>query len=177
MKALYLFGKMTGLVSRAYWADNVLQPTGFRSKDVVKMRRKKAQSVRKLTFFLVVLGAIAFFSGLTYLSSMKSSATQSQLINVDAVVIQANQAYRKGDYVTAKEYYRQAIQAGVRSTEIWTNYDRAMLLSISNQTGKAGVLTPKTIDPKSMPLKSAPPVLDEGSKKNPLQKALEWLGC
>ncbi len=92
------------------------------------------------------------------------------------------EAYMRGRYLDAKEYFRKAIQADPTSQTAWRYYDQAVIFGLAERVEKdAGLLLPGKSERFEQPLTGAaappsPPAQSE-TKKEPEFKIVEDEGC
>jgi len=94
------------------------------------------------------------------------------------------QAYQRGKYLDAKEYFRKAVQADPSSGVAWRYYDQATIFALAEKVEKnAGLTLPDlstreevgTGTPSSAPTPPPPPTVP--SKKGTEFKIVEDEGC
>ena len=92
------------------------------------------------------------------------------------------EAYMRGKYLDAKEYFRKAIQADPTSQTAWRYYDQAVIFALAEKVEKdAGLLLPGKSERFEQSVTGAeappsPPVQTE-TKKEPEFKIVEDEGC
>ncbi|HDM10674.1 MAG: hypothetical protein JRI39_02790 [Deltaproteobacteria bacterium] len=93
------------------------------------------------------------------------------------------EAYMRGKYLDAKEYFRKAIQADPTSQTAWRYYDQAVIFGLAERVEKdAGLLLPgKSIraeQPAPAGTQATPPqTTTSEEKKEPEFKIVEDEGC
>lgn len=90
------------------------------------------------------------------------------------------EAYQRGKYLDAKEYFRKAIQADPKSMAAWTYYDQAVIFALAEKVEKNANLTmPDTSTRSEQPgsrLETAPAPPPK-PKKKPAFVIKEDEGC
>jgi tetratricopeptide (TPR) repeat protein len=67
------------------------------------------------------------------------------------------EAYKRGQYVQAKDYFRQAVKADPSSETAWGLYDRSLFYDVAVKFGKPGLVpTAPSLPPGSLPSAEAP---------------------
>lgn len=98
-----------------------------------------------------------------------------------AKMIQHGQeAYQRGKYLDAKEYFRKAVQADSSSTSAWAYYDQAVIFALAEKVEKnANLVMPDTStrseQQAAAPTAQTPP--PPTPKKKPAFKIVEDEGC
>ena len=92
------------------------------------------------------------------------------------------EAYMRGRYLDAKEYFRKAIQADPTSQTAWRYYDQAVIFGLAERVEKdAGLLLPGKSERVEQPVTGAPappsPPAQSETKKEPEFKIVEDEGC
>jgi tetratricopeptide (TPR) repeat protein len=90
------------------------------------------------------------------------------------------QAYQRGKYLDAKEYFRKAIQADPSSTAAWAYYDQAVIFALAEKVEKnANLVMPDTStrseQQTAAPAGETPP--PPKPKKKPAFVIIEDEGC
>ena len=91
------------------------------------------------------------------------------------------EAYQRGKYLDAKEYFRKAIQADSSSVAAWAYYDQALIFALAEKVEKdANLVMPdmstRTEQPAVAPTKIPPPPKPK-AKKKPAFVIVEDEGC
>ena len=91
------------------------------------------------------------------------------------------EAYQRGKYLDAKEYFRKAIQADSSSVAAWAYYDQAVIFALAEKVEKdANLVMPdmstRTEKPAVAPTKIPPPPKPK-AKKKPAFVIVEDEGC
>lgn len=91
------------------------------------------------------------------------------------------EAYQRGKYLDAKEYFRKALQADPSSAAAWAYYDQAVIFALAEKVEKdANLVMPDTSTrsekPASAPAAEAPPPKPK-PKKKPAFVIVEDEGC
>lgn len=93
------------------------------------------------------------------------------------------EAYQRGKYLDAKEYFRKALQADPSSVSAWAYYDQAVIFALAEKVEKnANLVMPDTstrseqTTPAST-AKTPPPPLKPKAKKKPAFVIVEDEGC
>ena len=101
-----------------------------------------------------------------------------------AKMIQHGQeAYQRGKYLDAKEYFRKALQADPSSVSAWTYYDQAVIFALAEKVEKnANLIMPDTSSRSEQPgpaptAKTPPPPPKSKAKKKPAFVIVEDEGC
>ena len=104
------------------------------------------------------------------------------------------EAYLRGRYLDAKEYFRKALQADPTNTTAWQLYDQAVIFALAERVEKDSRLimpdasvrqeapaaqqpAPSAAPPASAPPVSAPPPSSAPPKKDPGFKIIQDEGC
>ena len=66
------------------------------------------------------------------------------------------QAYQRGKYLDAKEYFRKAIQADPTSTVAWRYYDTAVIFGLAEKVGKNSDLIAPDVSSVPPPPRASP---------------------
>jgi len=111
-------------------------------------------------------------------------AEESSLKGVDKalcaeMIRHGQEAYQRGKYLDAKEYFRKAVQADPSSLSAWAYYDQAMLFALAEKVEKNANLVMPDISTRSeqsgtAPVAKTPPPTP---KKKPAFKIVEDEGC
>jgi len=68
------------------------------------------------------------------------------------------QAYERGKYLNAKEYFRKAVQADPTSTAAWRHYDLSVIYALAEKVNKNTELIAPDVSPQGpAPTVAAPP--------------------
>ena len=89
------------------------------------------------------------------------------------------EAYQRGKYLDAKEYFRKAVQADPSSVSAWAHYDQAVIFALAEKVEKdVNLVMPDTStrsgQPAAAPTTRTPP---PKSKKKPAFVIVEDEGC
>jgi tetratricopeptide (TPR) repeat protein len=93
------------------------------------------------------------------------------------------EAYQKGKYLDAKEYFRKALQADPSSVSAWAYYDQAVIFALAEKVEKdASLVMPDTSTRSEQPAlaptaKTPPPPPKPKAKKKPAFVIVEDEGC
>ena len=93
------------------------------------------------------------------------------------------EAYQRGKYLDAKEYFRKALQADPSSVSAWTYYDQAVIFALAEKVEKnANLIMPDTSSRSEQPgmaptAKAPPPPPKPKAKKKPGFVIVEDEGC
>ncbi len=93
------------------------------------------------------------------------------------------EAYQRGKYLDAKEYFRKALQADPSSVSAWTYYDQAVIFALAEKVEKnANLIMPDTSSRSEQPgpaptAKTPPPPPKSKAKKKPAFVIVEDEGC
>lgn len=140
------------------------------------MKKKKAFKCVALFFLtLLVLPPLAGWA--------EQPSGQSPDKALCAKMIQhGQQAYQRGKYLDAKEYFRKAIQADPKSMAAWAHYDQAVIFALAEKVEKnANLVMPdvSTRPAQQGPAVQAPPPPPPkpAAKKKPAFRIVEDEGC
>ncbi len=136
----------------------------------------------KKFFFKTLIG---LFLALSLLLPPILQAEESSQQGVDKalcakMIRYGQEAYQRGKYLDAKEYFRKAVQADPSSLAAWANYDQAVIFAIAEKVEKnANLVMPDTStrseQQAAAPEAKAPP--PPTPKKAPAFKIVEDEGC
>ena len=91
------------------------------------------------------------------------------------------QAYQRGKFLDAKEYFRKAVQADPSSNAAWTHYDLSVISALAEKINKnTGLIAPDVSIKGQAAAGSAPPPPpppQPAPKKKPQFKIVEDEGC
>ena len=92
------------------------------------------------------------------------------------------QAYQRGKFLDAKEYFRKAVQADPDSNAAWTHYDLSVISALAEKLNKnTGLIAPDVSIQGQAASGSAPPppppAQQPAPKKKPQFKIVEDEGC
>ncbi len=91
------------------------------------------------------------------------------------------QAYQRGKFLDAKEYFRKAVQADPESKAAWTRYDLSVISALGEKLNKnAGLIAPDVSiqgQPAAGSAPPPPPPPKPAPKKIPQFKIMEDEGC
>jgi tetratricopeptide (TPR) repeat protein len=86
------------------------------------------------------------------------------------------EAYQRGKYLDAKEYFRKALQADPSSVSAWAYYDQAVIFALAEKVEKdASLVMPDTSTRSEQPALAPPP--KPKAKKKPAFVIVEDEGC
>ena len=90
------------------------------------------------------------------------------------------EAYQRGKYLDAKEYFRKAVQADPTSTSAWAYYDQAVIFALAEKVEKNANLVMPDVSTRSerqaaAPVTATPP--PPNPKKKPGFVIIEDEGC
>jgi len=75
------------------------------------------------------------------------------------------QAYTRGKYLDAKEYFRKAVQADPMSQVAWKHYDMAAIFALAEKVEKnTDLIAPDSSVPSPPPAPPAPPIKKGGAQ-------------
>ncbi len=172
-------------ISDAFQLNSIYRPVTWRAKDVLTERKKAALRKRNQSIVLWLITTVAFVVMLVLISGIKDRVPAPAIVSPKTVVHSGNQAYSRGDFLKAQEAYRNAIQSGYGTNEVWMNYDRALIM----QTIKELESNPSMIQPANsirieqgvqpQPVKATPNqnYMSDEEWEQLRQNAYEWLGC
>ena len=91
-------------------------------------------------------------------------------------------AYQRGKYLNAKEYFRKALQADPSSVSAWAYYDQAVIFALAEKVEKnANLVMPDTFTRSEQPVAAStvksPPPPKPKAKKKPAFVIVEDEGC
>ncbi len=138
--------------------------------------------MEKKFFFKAIMGlSLALFLLLPSIISAEESVQKSGNKALCAEMIRHGQeAYQRGKYLDAKEYFRKAIQADSTSMAAWAYYDQAVIFALAEKVEKnANLVMPDTSTRSEQPApastaKTPPP---PKPKKKPAFVIVEDEGC
>jgi len=92
------------------------------------------------------------------------------------------EAYQRGKYLDAKEYFRKALQADPSSVSAWAYYDQAVIFALAEKVEKdANLVMPDTSTRSEQPAAAStvkiPPPPKPKAKKKPAFVIVEDEGC
>jgi hypothetical protein len=81
------------------------------------------------------------------------------------------QAYERGKYLDAKEYFRKAVQADPFSTAAWKHYDLSVIYALAEKVNKDTELIAPDVSPQGpAPAVAAPPPAPPTQQPAPAKK-------
>ena len=136
------------------------------------------KSIIGVTLITFLLGGWIFFAQGASAQETRISAPDKTLC---AEMIRfGTQAYQRGKFLDAKEYFRKAVQADPNSTEAWTRYDLSVISALAEKVNKnTGLIAPDTSiqGQAATGAEPPPPVAKPAPKKKPAFKIVEDEGC
>lgn len=88
------------------------------------------------------------------------------------------EAYQRGKYLDAKEYFRKAIKADPGSTEAWVFYDQSVIFGLAEKVEKkADLVLPDTSTRKEAASGAPPPPEPEPKEEKMEFRIVEDEGC
>ena len=88
------------------------------------------------------------------------------------------EAYQRGKYLDAKEYFRKAIKADPGSTEAWVFYDQAVIFALAEKVEKKADLVLPDASTRQEASTGAPPPPTPQPKEDKIEfKIVEDEGC
>ncbi len=101
------------------------------------------------------------------------------------VIHSGDQALSRGNFIEAQKAYREAIQTGLGTNEIWLNYDRSLILRMFQGIDTdPSLLQPSNsnrheqlIDIKPVNTEQNSDYMTDEEWQQMQQDAYEWLGC
>ncbi len=88
------------------------------------------------------------------------------------------EAYSRGKYLDAKEYFKKAVQADPTSSVAWRYYDQAVIFALAERVEKeAALLMPGVSERGRVPSSTAPPPPPVTTEKESGFKIVEDEGC
>jgi tetratricopeptide (TPR) repeat protein len=143
---------------------------------------EKETSMKKKVFFRSIAG---LFLTLFLLFPVIVMAEESSPKAVDKslcskMIRHGQEAYQRGKYLDAKEYFRKAVQADPTSMAAWTYYDQAVIFALAEKVEKNAKLVMPDASTRSeqqaaTPATAAPP--PPKPKKKPAFVIMEDEGC
>jgi tetratricopeptide (TPR) repeat protein len=136
-----------------------------------------------------ILTAIVFlltiiFSSLTYVAAQDASVRQADKALCARMLRFGQEAYARGKYLDAKEYFRKAVKADPSSLTAWRYYDQAVIFGLAEKVEKnANLVLPDVstrqetntgLSPAAAP---APPKPAKSQKSNSGFKIIDDEGC
>jgi tetratricopeptide (TPR) repeat protein len=135
-----------------------------------------------LTVIVFLLAII--FSPLTYVTAQDAAVCPPDKALCARMLRFGQEAYARGKYLDAKEYFRKAVKADPTSLKAWRYYDQAVIFGLAEKVEKnANLVLPdvstrqetKTgLTPAPSP---TPPAPAESQQKNSGFKILDDEGC
>jgi len=112
--------------------------------------------MKRAILFFLVLGLVSLLAGVALAEEPKSVAPDKALC---AKMLRfGKEAYMRGRYLDAKEYFRKAIQADPQSTEAWVFYDQSVIFALAEKVEKnADLVLPDLSTRATLPAGQAPP--------------------
>jgi hypothetical protein len=136
----------------------------------------------------VVFLLTIIFSPLTYVAAQDASGCQPDKALCDRMIRFGQEAYARGKYLDAKEYFRKAVTADPTSLKAWRFYDQAVIFGLAEKVEKnANLLSPDVstrqetqtgLSPAPSPAPPpAPAKPAAGKQKNSGFKIIDDEGC
>jgi len=140
-------------------------------------------NTKPLAFFIAV-----FLMAVMLLSSGEVLAEEPKLFIPDKALCAkmirfGKEAYQRGKYLDAKEYFRKAIQADPTSSMAWTSYDQAVIFALAEKVEKdANIILPDVSTKQELPNGSTssgptPPQKPAPSQKDTQFRIVDDEGC
>lgn len=128
---------------------------------------------------------LAFLFALLFVGSYPCSAEEATPSAPDKALSNkmlrfGKEAYQRGKYLDAKEYFRKAIKADPGSMEAWVFYDQSVIFGLAEKVEKnANLVLPDTSNRQeaAAPLGSPPPPEPETKEEKIEFKIVEDEGC
>ena len=137
-------------------------------------------SVLMTVLFLLTI----IFSPVVYVSAQQASVSPQDKTLCDRMIRFGQEAYARGKYLDAKEFFRKAVKADPASLKAWRYYDQAVIFGLAEKVEKnANLVLPdvssrqetKTgLSPTPSP---APPKPAANQQKNSGFKIIDDEGC
>jgi hypothetical protein len=141
---------------------------------------KSKWSVLTATVFLLTI----IFLPLTYVRAQDASASHADKALSARMLRFGQEAYARGKYLDAKEYFRRAIKADPASLMAWRYYDQAVIFGLAEKVEKnANLVLPDVStrqEVKTGLSPAAPPAPPEPAKSQPKKsgfKIIDDEGC
>lgn len=135
---------------------------------------------KRLAIVLGLVAALALGLALAVPAEMtKPSDCQNPTLCAEKLRY-GQQAFARGDYASAKVYFKQAVQADPKSAKAWAFYDLSIMYDVALQVQKAGQVkvsgapVPGSV-PTAPPAAAAPPAPKPASPEPVLQ--IQDEGC
>jgi tetratricopeptide (TPR) repeat protein len=132
----------------------------------------------------VVFLLTIIFTASTYITAQESANCPPDKELCTRMIRFGNEAYARGKYLDAKEYFRKAIKADPTSLKAWRYYDQAIIFALAEKVEKnANLVLPDVssrqeasggLSPKAPPV---PPKPATGQQENSGFKILDDEGC
>jgi tetratricopeptide (TPR) repeat protein len=132
----------------------------------------------------VVFLLTIIFTASTYITAQESANCPPDKELCTRMIRFGNEAYARGKYLDAKEYFRKAIKADPTSLKAWRYYDQAIIFALAEKVEKnANLVLPDVssrqeasggLSPKAPPV---PPKPAMGEQENSGFKILDDEGC
>jgi tetratricopeptide (TPR) repeat protein len=85
------------------------------------------------------------------------------------------EAYQRGKYLDAKQYFRKAVKADPTSPVAWRYYDQAVIFALAEKVEKDATLTfPDVSERQELSTRALPSVPPPPSKPAPTQEDTEF---
>ena len=130
------------------------------------------------------LTLLAFLFGLLLIPPYPCSAQDPSPSDADKALCGkmlrfGKEAYMRGKYLDAKEYFRKAIKADPGSMEAWIFYDQAVIFALAEKVEKkADLVLPDTSTRKETTSLGTPPPPEPEPKEEKIEfKIVEDEGC
>lgn len=129
---------------------------------------------------------VGLFLALFLLLPATVSAEESAQKGIDkelcaTMIRHGQEAYQRGKYLDAKEYFRKAVQADPTSTAAWAYYDQAVIFALAEKVEKnANLVMPDTStrsEQQAATPATTPPPPPTKAKKKPAFVIVEDEGC
>ncbi len=134
------------------------------------------KSMIGFTLITFLLSGMVFFQG----ASAENKKGPDQALCAEMIRF-GTQAYQRGKFLDAKEYFRKAVQADPTSSAAWTHYDLSVISALAEKVNKnTGLIAPDTSIQGQAVSGSAsppPPPPKPAPKKKPAFKIVEDEGC
>jgi tetratricopeptide (TPR) repeat protein len=136
-----------------------------------------------------ILMAVVFlltiiFLPLTYVTAQEASVCPPDKALCDQMLRFGQEAYARGKYLDAKEFFRKAVKADPTSLKAWRYYDQAVIFGLAEKVEKnANLILPdvstrqETKTGLSPAAPQAPPKPTAGQQNNSGFKILNDEGC
>jgi len=126
----------------------------FLKEEVVKPKRPVTMA---LVFILTT-----FFAASTYTVAQGPSNCPPDKALCAKMLRFGKEAYARGKYLDAKEYFRQAVQADPTSVSAWRYYDQAVIFGLAEKVEKNANLVLPDVSTRQEPGVGLPPAVSPG---------------